>query len=60
MNHLPILTDLFKEINENVMHDLFDHASYTLQSIRSKISRTNQRIRQNLDRIVKIKGIKTI
>ena len=41
---------------KNVMHDLFDHASYTLQSIRSKISRTNQRIRQNLDRIVKNQG----
>ncbi len=57
MNHLPILTDLFKEINEKCdAHDLFDHASYTLQSIRSKISRTNQRIRQNLDRIVKNQG----
>ena len=57
MNHLPILTDLFKEINETCdAHDLFDHASYTLQSIRSKISRTNQRIRQNLDRIVKNQG----
>ena len=41
---------------KHVMHDLFDHASYTLQSIRSKISRTNQRIRQNLDRIVKNQG----
>ena len=40
MNHLPILTDLFKEINEKCdAHDLFDHASYTLQSIRSKISK---------------------
>ena len=57
MNHLPILTDLFKEINETCdAHDLFDHASYTLQSIRSEISRTNQRIRQNLDRIVKNQG----
>lgn len=23
MNHLPILTDLFKEINENVMHTIY-------------------------------------
>ncbi|MCT1925569.1 endonuclease MutS2 [Staphylococcus pasteuri] len=54
MAQLPILTDLFKDINEKCdTHDLFDHASYELQSIRSKISSTNQRIRQNLDRVVK-------
>ena len=38
---------------KNVIHDLYDSASYELQGIRSKISSTNQRIRQNLDRIVK-------
>ncbi|RIO39966.1 endonuclease MutS2 [Staphylococcus pasteuri] len=54
MAQLPILTDLFKDINEKCdTHDLFDHASYELQSIRSKISSTNQRIRQNLYRVVK-------
>lgn len=54
MAQLPILTDLFKDINDKCdSHDLYDHASYELQSIRSKISSTNQRIRQNLDRVVK-------
>ena len=54
MAQLPILTDLFKDINDKCdAHDLYDHASYELQSIRSKISSTNQRIRQNLDRVVK-------
>ena len=54
MNQLPILSDLFQEINEKCdTHDLYDSASYELQGIRSKISSTNQRIRQNLDRIVK-------
>ena len=54
MNQLPILSDLFQEINEKCdTHDLYDSASYALQGIRSKISSTNQRIRQNLDRIVK-------
>lgn len=54
MAQLPILTDLFKDVNDKCdAHDLYDHASYELQSIRSKISSTNQRIRQNLDRVVK-------
>ena len=54
MNQLPVLSDLFQEINEKCdTHDLYDSASYELQGIRSKISSTNQRIRQNLDRIVK-------
>lgn len=54
MNQLPVLTDLFQEIKDKCdTYDLFDHASYALQGIRSKISSTNQRIRQNLDRIVK-------
>ncbi|MCG6209759.1 endonuclease MutS2 [Staphylococcus warneri] len=54
MAQLTILTDLFKDINDKCdAHDLYDHASYELQSIRSKISSTNQRIRQNLDRVVK-------
>ena len=54
MAQLPILTDLFKDINDKCdAHDLYDHASYELQSIRSKISSTNQRIRHNLDRVVK-------
>ncbi|HEG8762657.1 TPA: endonuclease MutS2 [Staphylococcus aureus] len=54
MNQLPVLTDLFQQINETCdTYDLYDNASYELQGIRSKISSTNQRIRQNLDRIVK-------
>ncbi|PNZ13700.1 endonuclease MutS2 [Staphylococcus simiae] len=54
MSQLPVLTDLFQQINETCdTYDLYDNASYELQSIRSKISTTNQRIRQNLDRIVK-------
>ncbi|PAK56234.1 endonuclease MutS2 [Staphylococcus capitis] len=54
MNQLPVLTDLFQEIKDKCdTYDLFDHASYALKGIRSKISSTNQRIRQNLDRIVK-------
>lgn len=54
MSQLPVLTDLFQEIKDKCdTYDLYDHASYALQGIRSKISSTNQRIRQNLDRIVK-------
>ncbi|MBU5271290.1 endonuclease MutS2 [Staphylococcus caprae] len=54
MNQLPVLSDLFQEIKDKCdTYDLFDHASNALQGIRSKISSTNQRIRQNLDRIVK-------
>lgn len=54
MNQLPVLTDLYQEINEKCdVYDLYDNASYELQGIRSKISSTTQRIRQNLDRIVK-------
>ncbi len=49
-----MLTDLFQQINETCdTYDLYDNASYELQGIRNKISSTNQRIRQNLDRIVK-------
>ena len=33
MNHLPILTDLFKEINENVMHTIY----LTMQVILYKV-----------------------
>lgn len=54
MNQLPILSDLFPRDKWKCdTHDLYDSASYELQGIRSKISSTNQRIRQNLDRIVK-------
>ncbi|MGW9855726.1 DNA mismatch repair protein MutS2 [Staphylococcus hominis] len=57
MNQLPVLVDLYQEINEKCdIYDLYDNASYELQSIRSKISSTTQRIRQNLDRIVKSQG----
>lgn len=54
MHQLPVLTDLYRTIHDKCdAHDLFDHASTTLQSIRSKISSTTHRIRQNLDKIVK-------
>ena len=37
MNHLPILTDLFKEINENVMHTIYlTMRVILLQSIKVK------------------------
>ena len=38
---------------KNAIHDLYDKRELCIQGIRSKISSTNQRIRQNLDRIVK-------
>lgn len=54
ISQLPVLTDLFQQINETCdKYDLYDNASYELQSIRSKISSTTQRIKQNLDRVVK-------
>ena len=37
MNQLPVLTDLYQEINEKCdAYDLYDNASYELQGIRSK------------------------
>ena len=57
MQQLPILSDLYQSIHEKCdAYDLYDHASYELQSIRSKITSTTQRVRQNLDRIVKSQG----
>ncbi|QLK85776.1 endonuclease MutS2 [Staphylococcus sp. 17KM0847] len=57
MNRLPILTSLYQSIHQTCdAHDLFDSASYELQSIRSRISRTNQRVKAQLDRIVKSTG----
>ncbi|KOR11995.1 recombination and DNA strand exchange inhibitor protein [Staphylococcus carnosus] len=54
MAQLPILTDLYQEIHQKCdAYDLFDDASHELQSIRSRIHSTSQRIKQNLDRIVK-------
>ncbi|AMY05120.1 endonuclease MutS2 [Staphylococcus condimenti] len=54
MAQLPILTDLYQEIHQKCdAYDLFDDASYELQSIRSRIHSTSQRIKQNLDRVVK-------
>lgn len=54
MNQLPVLTNVYQEIHQKCdAHDLYDHASYELQGIRSKISTTTQRIKQNLDKIVK-------
>lgn len=57
MEQLPILTDLYQSIHEKCdAYDLYDNASYELQGIRSKISSTTQRIKQNLDKIVKNQG----
>ncbi|MDP4447634.1 endonuclease MutS2 [Staphylococcus hyicus] len=54
---LPVLTPLYQTIRETCDEtDLFDSASYELQAIRSKISKTNQRIKSQLDRIVKSSG----
>ncbi|MBN6203441.1 endonuclease MutS2 [Staphylococcus saprophyticus] len=54
MEQLPILSDLYQSIHQKCdTYDLYDNASYELQGIRSKISSTNQRIKQNLDKIVK-------
>ncbi|UXU54305.1 endonuclease MutS2 [Staphylococcus agnetis] len=54
---LPVLTPLYQSIRGKCDEtDLFDAASYELQSIRSKISKTNQRIKSQLDRIVKSSG----
>ena len=61
MNHLPILQIYLKKLMKNVMHTIYLTMRVILyKSIRSKISRTNQRIRQNLDRIVKNQGIKKL
>ncbi|PHK50623.1 endonuclease MutS2 [Staphylococcus edaphicus] len=57
MEQLPVLTDLYQSIHQKCdAYDLYDNASYELQGIRSKISSTNQRIKQNLDKIVKSQG----
>ncbi|WP_336832092.1 endonuclease MutS2 [Staphylococcus pseudoxylosus] len=57
MEQLPILIDLYQSIHEKCdAYDLYDNASYELQGIRSKISSTTQRIKQNLDKIVKSQG----
>ncbi|MGV2419184.1 MAG UNVERIFIED_CONTAM: endonuclease MutS2, partial [Staphylococcus saprophyticus] len=54
MGQLPVLSDLYQSIHQKCdTYDLYDNASYELQGIRSKISSTNQRIKQNLDKIVK-------
>lgn len=48
------MSDLYQSIHQKCdTYDLYDNASYELQGIRSKISSTNQRIKQNLDKIVK-------
>lgn len=57
MQRLPVLTHLYQSIKEKCdVTDLYDSASYELQSIRSHISKTNQRIKAQLDRIVKSTG----
>ncbi len=54
MEQLPVLSELYQNIHQKCdANDLFDNASYELQGIRSKISGTTQRIKQNLDKIVK-------
>lgn len=54
MEQLPVLSELYQHIHQKCdANDLYDNASYELQGIRSKISGTTQRIKQNLDKIVK-------
>ncbi|ARJ51577.1 endonuclease MutS2 [Staphylococcus lutrae] len=54
MQQLPILTHLYQEIHQKCdAQNLYDNASLELQSIRSRISKTNQRVRAQLDRIIK-------
>lgn len=59
MQQLPVLTDLYQSIHQKCdSDDLYDSASVQLQSIRSRISKTNQNIKTQLDRIVKSTEIK--
>ncbi|MDF0197486.1 endonuclease MutS2 [Staphylococcus pseudintermedius] len=54
MQQLPVLTHLYQSIHQKCdTQDLFDSASMKLQSIRSRIAKTNQRVRAQLDRMVK-------
>lgn len=54
MQQLPVLTHLYQSIHQKCdTQDLFDSASMELQSIRSRIAKTNQRVRAQLDRMVK-------
>ncbi|WP_019166356.1 endonuclease MutS2 [Staphylococcus delphini] len=54
MQQLPVLTHLYQSIHQKCdTQDLFDSASMELQSIRSRIAKTNQRVRTQLDRMVK-------
>ncbi|EQA7703091.1 endonuclease MutS2 [Staphylococcus pseudintermedius] len=54
MQQLPVLTHLYQSIHQKCdTQDLFDSASLELQSIRSRIAKTNQRVRAQLDRMVK-------
>lgn len=55
MQQLPVLTHLYQSIHQKCdTQDLFDSASMELQSIRSRIAKTNQRVRAQLDRMVKL------
>ncbi|HDU0709377.1 TPA: endonuclease MutS2 [Staphylococcus pseudintermedius] len=54
MQQLPVLTHLYQSIHQKCdTQDLFDSASMELQSIRSRIAKTNQRVRAQLARMVK-------
>ncbi|HAR5808242.1 TPA: endonuclease MutS2 [Staphylococcus pseudintermedius] len=54
MQQLPVLTHLYQSIHQKCdTQDLFDSASMELQSIRSRIAKTNQRVRAQLDCMVK-------
>ncbi|MFH0716627.1 endonuclease MutS2 [Staphylococcus delphini] len=54
MQQLPVLTHLYQSIHQKCdTQDLFDSASMELQSIRSRNAKTNQRVRAQLDRMVK-------
>ncbi|EJD8513563.1 endonuclease MutS2 [Staphylococcus pseudintermedius] len=54
MQQLPVLTHLYQSIHQKCdTQDLFDSGSMELQAIRSRIAKTNQRVRAQLDRMVK-------
>ncbi|EHP0476573.1 endonuclease MutS2 [Staphylococcus pseudintermedius] len=54
MQQLPVLTHLYQSIHQKCdTQDLFDSASMELQAIRSRIAKMNQRVRAQLDRMVK-------
>ncbi|MBI5974508.1 endonuclease MutS2 [Staphylococcus canis] len=57
MTRLPVLSALYQSIHQKCdQYDLYDNASHELQAIRSRISKTTQKVKAQLDRIVKSTG----